>query len=199
MVIHVVEPGESIYSIARYYNVSPRSIIYNNGLTNADHLLPGQALIIIVPRIVHTVQPGDTLASIAAQYNTTPIALMQNNPILAGRYDIYPGQEIVIENYTRRLDDALVVGYLYTSVEEENLRRNLPYLTYASAFPYMFTEDGELLPMADEEIIAAAREYLATPAMVLTNLDDSDQFSTELVSLMLNNIPAQDNLIENIL
>ena len=53
MIIHVVQPGETIYSIAAQYNVSPQKIIIDNELENPNVLVPGQTLVILVPETVH--------------------------------------------------------------------------------------------------------------------------------------------------
>ncbi len=45
-VIHTVQPGEGIYSIARQYGVSPQAIIDANGLANPNLIHPGDQLII---------------------------------------------------------------------------------------------------------------------------------------------------------
>lgn len=47
MIIHVVKSGESIYSIASQYGVTPESIIQNNQLNEADNLVIGQTIVII--------------------------------------------------------------------------------------------------------------------------------------------------------
>src|SRR5690554_5166277 len=46
MQIHVVSAGESIWSIAQAYNVGYQNIIQSNQLTNIEHLVIGQALVI---------------------------------------------------------------------------------------------------------------------------------------------------------
>jgi LysM repeat protein len=48
-VIHTVQAGEWIYSIARQYNVSPQAIIDANGLVNPNMVYPGQQLTIPQP------------------------------------------------------------------------------------------------------------------------------------------------------
>jgi LysM repeat protein len=43
---HVIQSGETIYSIARRYGVDPQAIIDANGLANPNFIQPGQTLII---------------------------------------------------------------------------------------------------------------------------------------------------------
>ena len=82
MIIHVVQPGETIFSIAAQYNISPQKIITDNELQNPNVLVPGQTLVILIPEIIHVVQPGETLESIAQRYNTTVVNLLQLNPFI---------------------------------------------------------------------------------------------------------------------
>ena len=41
MIIHIVKPGETVYSIARQYSASPSQIIRDNGLGPSGY--PGRA------------------------------------------------------------------------------------------------------------------------------------------------------------
>ena len=83
MIIHVVSPGESVYSIAQSYNVSPLKIIRDNDLTDPDNLVVGQTIVIREPDVVYQVQPFDTLQQIANMYNTTTTDLLQKNPFIS--------------------------------------------------------------------------------------------------------------------
>ena len=96
MMIHVVKPGDTVYSIARQYNVPMERVISDNELADPSRLTPGQTLVILFPKRVVTVRPGDTLARIAAQNGTTVIRLMQDNPQLGGSGAIVPGQQLVL-------------------------------------------------------------------------------------------------------
>ena len=62
MVIHVIKPGDTVYSIARARDVPMQRIIFDNGLHEPARLTPGQALVILFPKRVYSVQQGDTLA-----------------------------------------------------------------------------------------------------------------------------------------
>jgi spore germination protein len=46
MIIHVVKPGDSVYSIASMYSTTPLRIIEDNGLTDPSQLVIGQSLVI---------------------------------------------------------------------------------------------------------------------------------------------------------
>ena len=54
MFVHVVKRGDTIWSIARRYNVSPQRIISDNAIPNPQNLVLGQALLTLIPKTVHT-------------------------------------------------------------------------------------------------------------------------------------------------
>lgn len=71
--IYTVIPGDTLYSIARKYNVSVNDIINQNNLSN-DILSVGTKLLIpsnISDISIHVVEKGDSLWALAKKYNTT--------------------------------------------------------------------------------------------------------------------------------
>lgn len=198
MIIHVVQPGETIYSIASQYNVSPQKIVRDNQLENPNSLVPGQTLVILQPDIVYTVKAGDTLESIARQFGTTTVKLLQNNPYIMDSYQIVPGDAITITNKGEKRGTIFTNGYVYPFVNREELLKTLPYLTYLSIFTYGITPEGNLIGIEDEEIIRLARDYGVAPLMVIATLNEEGVFSNELAKQVLNDPVALNNLIENI-
>ena len=59
-------------------------------------------------------------------------------------------------------EDLLVNGYAYPSISPDTLAWWLPRLTWVSSFSYGFTEDGELINLEDETIIAQAAQRVDT-------------------------------------
>jgi LysM repeat protein len=96
MIIHVVRPGDSIYSIARQYDVSAAKIISDNELTNPNRLVVGQTIVITSETTRHVVASGESLYTIARRYGLTVAELMQANPQVPASGVIYPGQVLVI-------------------------------------------------------------------------------------------------------
>ncbi len=114
-VTHIVQPGESLYSIATRYGITMAQIAEANELTNWTYLTVGQQLIIpglespgeseaeeVVenPLVagapeIHVVQPGETLATIANRYGITVADLLKANNI-ANPDLIYRGQELSV-------------------------------------------------------------------------------------------------------
>lgn len=117
MVIYVVMPGDSVYSIAAEYGISAEKIIVDNRLTDGNSLAVGQTLVLQIPSQVHTVAAGESLLEIAQQYGTTVDALLRNNPELNGKALIYPGQVLTIFLDTQRQGKLAVNGYAYPFIE----------------------------------------------------------------------------------
>ncbi|HEC36178.1 MAG TPA: LysM peptidoglycan-binding domain-containing protein, partial [Anaerolineae bacterium] len=89
-VIHVVEWGETLFSIARRYEVSVDAICAANGISDPTRIYAGQRLVIPTSNVpvapaaagaTHIVQPGENLYRIALQYGTTVTALAELNHI----------------------------------------------------------------------------------------------------------------------
>jgi LysM repeat protein len=113
--IHVVQRGETLYSIARRYGTSVQAIVSANGLRNANFIYSGQRLRIpgassgsvssggssrgggAAPAGggVHVVQRGETVASIARRYGTSIAAIASTNG-LRNPSLIYVGQRLRI-------------------------------------------------------------------------------------------------------
>ena len=199
MIIHVVQPGENIYSIAQKYNVSPQKIIMDNELTNPNVVVPGQTIVILIPDQVHVVQPRDTLENIAEMYGTTTIELLQNNPFIEYADAIFPGDQITISTTQPKVGTIYTNAYAYPNIDRNVLMKTLPYLTFLSLFTYGITKEGELIDIDDEELIRIARDYRVAPLMVISTLTEEGTFSKELSHALLNSEAAVNNLIENVL
>jgi spore germination protein len=156
MDIYVVQPGDTIASIADKYGVTVERLIQSNELHNPNDLVPGQTIVIAYPKQVHTVQEGDTLLSIAGQYGVTVNQLLRNNPYLAGREFIYPDETIVISYNTK--GNMVTHGFGYPFISPEIYKKTFPNLTYFSIFNYRATQEGEIFTYYDDtELIKAVR------------------------------------------
>jgi LysM repeat protein len=89
-VVHVVQWGETLFSIARHYGTSVEAISAANGIADPTRIYAGQRLTIPtaeVPRVpaaagaTHVVGPGENLYRIALRYGTTAQALAEFNAI----------------------------------------------------------------------------------------------------------------------
>lgn len=89
-----VQPGDSVYAIARRQGVPMRAIIVANDLRPPYVLRPGQVLTLPAQRI-HAVAPGDTLYGLSRLYGPSMAAIANANG-LAPPYGIQVGQRLVI-------------------------------------------------------------------------------------------------------
>jgi len=90
---YIVKSGDTLYSIARKYNVSVDNLKDINNLTT-NFLSIGQTLIIPSNNDVYTVKSGDTLYSIASKYNTSVNELKALNNLVTNNLSL--GQKLLI-------------------------------------------------------------------------------------------------------
>lgn len=199
MMIHVVTPGETLTSIAQRYGVPLARLMTDNGLSEGQTLVVGQALVILFPQQSYTVQAGDTLTSIAAAYGVTVNQLLRNNPQLGGLPALAIGQTLAIDFIQERQGALSLNGYAYPFIQDTVLRTTMPYLTALSIFSYGFEETGALIPADDDAMLAAARAYGVAPVLVLTTLSRDGSFRSELAGLMLTDPAVQQRLIDELM
>lgn len=83
---HKIKSGETVYSIAKFYNVTTEEIYTANpgseyGIKEGSELLiPGKRMDGSDGFVKHKVQPGETLYSVAKRYNSTVSQIMHDNP-----------------------------------------------------------------------------------------------------------------------
>lgn len=199
MLIHVVKPNETIYAIARMYGVSAQSIIFNNQLYNPSLIAVGQALLILFPEVIHTVRRGETLYSIAKEYGISLKELLRNNPFVITADHITEGELLTISYRQEKLGTIVLNGFAYPNIQQAILEETLPYLTKLSIFSYKFTKEGELIAPNDTALITAAKNFGVQPILVLASLSREEYFDSSLVHAIVNDIQAQNRLIQNLL
>jgi len=100
-ITHIVQPGQTLFSIARMYGVDVWVLARANNIVNPNWIYVGQRLVIPAKSTtppatnVYVVRAGDTLYSIAALYRTTAWAIAKANGILDLNH-IYVGQRLAI-------------------------------------------------------------------------------------------------------
>ena len=198
MIIHVVQSGETIDSIAEYYNIPVNRLILENGITNPDNLAIGQTIVVVQPETVYTIQEGDTLDSIAEQHGITLMELLRNNPYLSGREFIYPGETIVVSYQTDRTRTTATSGYTFSYIDRPTLLKTLPFLTYLTIFNYRARVDGEITSNDDDtELIQLAKIYGVAPMMFVSTITEEGVADREVNYVILNNPSVQNRLVEN--
>ena len=198
MVIHVVQPGDTIVSIAETYGVSVTDLFLENGLINPNNLVVGQAIVIVIPEVTYTVLQGDSLISIAEAHGVTIMQLLRNNPHLFDRDFIYPGETLVI-SFNNDQGTISTNGYAYPFINTQTLRKILPFLTYLSIFNYRITEEAEIIGVDDTEIIQLAKQYGVAPVMLMSTMTYQGVGDIAVAYNILNNQVLVDRLIDNII
>lgn len=200
MYIHVVTGGETIPSVAARYSVVPALLAADNGLRADSPLAVGQTLVVRIPRTVHTVIAGETLYSIARDYGLSVLTLYRRNYYLQGLPVIRAGDLLVIDyEGEEKLRTIGTNGYAYPYIPVEQLDAALPYLTYLTPFTYGIGLNGELVPLNDTELLAAAGAYRTRGLMHLSTLTKEGSFSNEYSSALFGSRESQDKLIAAII
>jgi LysM repeat protein len=104
VIFHTVQPGDTLYSIARQYDTTAQAISRINGLANPDQIVVGQQLKIPTAsggngrcRIRHTVKQGEWVWQIARNYGVDPYSILAANGLTVQSADpIYPGTILCI-------------------------------------------------------------------------------------------------------
>ena len=75
-----VKQGDSIYSIARFYNVDPNTLLLLNGLNKNDYIYPNQEIIVPLKDItIYITKEGDTIDQIINNLGIDANTLNKNN------------------------------------------------------------------------------------------------------------------------
>ena len=199
MKIHVVQKGETLFSIAQQYGVSARLLQKLNQAPTDGTLVPGQTLVVLLPERTHVVRRGDTVWSIAREHGISTRELYQNNIFLQGQGALIPGEELILSLQDVHREGSLGVnGYAYPFINGDLLRQELPYLTYVTPFTYGIGPEGEPVPLRDEGILAAAGQYGVLPWMHLSSLTEEGWFSSSRAEVLLKSSHRQEALLEQI-
>ncbi len=102
----VVGRGDTLYAVARQYNIPTRAIIDANGLRPPYALRVGQRLTLPTVR-THVVQAGDTVNNLSRRYNVEMSSLVRSNAI-DPPYRIMAGQTLILPASAARSPDVQV-------------------------------------------------------------------------------------------
>ncbi len=111
---HVVQPGDTLATIAQQYGSTIEAIVAANGLANPDPIQVGQVLAAPVAgaALLHVeTRPRDTVASVAQRFGVQP-AVMQAINGLAPSQRLAPGQDLLVPAPPGRPSPALPPGPL---------------------------------------------------------------------------------------
>ncbi len=199
MVIHVVQPGDTLYTLAQQYRVPMARLLADNRLPDPSRLVVGQALVIQFPKETLTLRPGESLAQAARRGGISLRQLLRNNPQLEGGANPIPGQTLVLSFQQEKEGTLAVGGYAYPEIDAALLRETLPFLTTLAPFTYGITPQGGLILLDDQALIDAAKSMGVRPLLHLSTLTQEGTFSNELAHTVLTDGAVQNRLLAQLL
>lgn len=116
--LYRVQPGDTLFGIARRFNVGLQNLIdANPQIPNPNRISPGQLICVPAeircPRevdgFIYTVQPGDTLSAIATRFDVTVQDILAVNPQITNPNEILVGQRICVPRPGVRFPCAAVL------------------------------------------------------------------------------------------
>lgn len=199
MIIHVVQPGETAYSIAEYYGISIDWLIRENGVADPLRPVVGNTYVILFPEETYVIQEGDTLESISQQFHVTVMDLLRNNTYLANQEGLIPGETLVIRYTDTKIGQIAINGYTYSFIHPDTLRRTLPFLTYLTIYSYEITQEGMVTETKDTPIIQLAKQYGVAPIMLLKFQDMVSIDQQNYMFRILTDTEVQEKFISDVM
>jgi len=80
---YIIEHGDTLYSIAKKYNINPELLALLNGLDTEDYIYPSQE--ILIPKSGYSyymTEDGDTLNTVSDKFNIKMNKLLEENHTL---------------------------------------------------------------------------------------------------------------------
>lgn len=109
VVDYVVEPGDSLSSIAYEFNVSIATILWENNLGLTSTIRPGNVLRIPpTTGVMYIVKKGDTIKKIATTYSAKTEEIIAFNKLREDGSDLTIGERIMIPNGVKPQQRAIV-------------------------------------------------------------------------------------------
>lgn len=200
MQIYVVQPGDSIFSIANTYGVAPDEVIAANELDAPSELVVGQALVLPIVGQFYRVRAGESVGLIAESFGLSAEELARVNQIPVDA-SLREGMQLYIPEAPRREITSLAyVEPLAGTVSPllvQAVEKHSSNLTFLALFSYRVNRDGTLTAPPINSILEVGKQNQASTSLVVTNLEGAS-FSTELGRIIVTVGAVQDVLLEEI-
>ncbi|GAA4820275.1 muramidase family protein [Algivirga pacifica] len=186
---HIVQQGETLYSIARKYNLSASELLSINELSPSVILQPGQALYTSRSNgaqegqsaYEYTVQSGDTLYTIGKRFGISPQEILRVNG-LSAHSGIYIGQKLVVRTMS--------------SPNQQTVPPPMPQSTEERQIRFYTVQQGDSL-------YKIAEKFQTTPETILKNNDLAMNATIYIgqrlrIAVTAANTPTVDNTPVNV-
>lgn len=153
--------------------------------------------------MIYVVKADDTVDTISDETGIPVERITYDNQI-PYPYKLTIGQALFLADADTDADFRPTIevnGYAYPFIREWILDQTLPFLTELSVFSYGFTTEGTLVPpvLPDQWMINRAWQYGVRPILTLTPFDEQGRFNNYLISAVVNDPEARDQLINELL
>ena len=141
-----VKKGDTLYSIAKRYDMSISELIELNNIDSPDQLYVGQRLKTTSAKY-HIVKKGDTLASIARKYGTDYKTLAQKNRI-SPPYALRIGQKIAVsgkQNAVSAPKKQLTPTNSQTKSASKSSSSSTPYVSTKRSTKFVWPASGKII------------------------------------------------------
>lgn len=92
---YTIKKGDTLYGIAREYNINPDLLAILNGLNSEDYIYPNQEILIPKSNYSYYVtKDGDTIDIVSNKFNQSSREVLDNNETIY----LLPGQLLVKKN-----------------------------------------------------------------------------------------------------
>lgn len=152
---------------------------------------------------IYVVKQNDTVDKIAMEHGTRVESVIYNNQLVSP-YRLAVGQALLLSSGSLQEEDnwpdLVSGGYAYPFISPWVLEETMPYLSELMVFSYGFTIEGNLVfPTLDDTWMIEEAERFGTMAtLTLTPLGEDGSFNNQLISELVNNRAAIQNLIRQL-
>ena len=138
-----VKKGDTLYSIAKRYDMSITELIELNGIDSPNQLYVGQVLKTTSSKY-YVVKRGDTLASIARKYHTNYKTLAQKNNIKEP-YHLKVGQKIAVGNGAAKTSSEAKTATDKTQTVNKNTAASNAYVSTKRNAKFVWPVSGKVI------------------------------------------------------